>query len=160
MRYALLASLGVIAVLGCSGGETGPAWAGSVRDSAGVTLVVNPDEGLWKPSEAWRLQEDLRIGEFGADPEYMFGQVGSIALNSRGELLVMDRQLRQVRVFSPEGAFIRAFGSAGPGPEEFGRGVTDVFVGPGDAVLVPDVRHRAIHRYDPDGVHLRPSRWT
>lgn len=139
----------------CAGGERdgpiGGAWGGSVVDSAGVTVVHNPAAGSWRDDEAWTLTEELRIGSFGADPDYQFAQIGSIVPNSRGEILVMDRQVRKLSFYSEAGEFIRAVGTPGQGPGEFGRGVTDVFVGPGDTLLVPDPRNRRVHRLGPEG---------
>ena len=145
----------VLAVSGCGADEAGEAaWQGTMTDSAGVTLVANPAEGLWAEGEAWTVHEDLRIGSFATDPNQQFGQIGGMAVNSAGEILVMDRQLRQVRFFSAEGSFIRAVGAAGAGPGEFGAGANDVFVNPDDSFLVPDNRNRRVHHFDPDGVLL------
>ena len=127
----------VLLVSGCPGGARPGPWAGSLVDSAGVSIVTNPAEGLWADTEVWSLHEELRIGAFGGDPNYQFAQVGSIAVNSAGEILVMDRQVREIRVFTQAG--------------EFGIGATDVFVVDGDTVLVPDVRNRRVHRFDPNG---------
>ncbi len=150
-RVLLAPVLVLAASLACTGVPGEREWAGSVRDSAGVTLVTNPEEGLWDSQEAWTVREDLRIGEFGGNANYQFGQVGAIAVNSRGEIVVVDRQLRELRFYSPAGDFIRAVGEPGTGPGEFGVGVGDVFVGPDDGVLIPDVRNRRVHRYTPDG---------
>jgi len=136
-------------------GDTSPAaWQGSVADSAGVAVVFNPGDGVWGEGDAWRVVEDLRVGEFSGDPGYQFGQVGSIATNSSDQMLVVDRQVPAVRVFDADGAFVREIGSPGPGPGEFARGVSDVFVVDGDTVLVPDVRNRRIHRFAPDGTFI------
>lgn len=130
------------------------AWSGSIADSAGVSVVTNPTHGLWTDLEGWSVHEDLRIGELDGGPSYQFAQVGSIAVNSQGEILVMDRQVRELRVFSPTGEFVRSIGAPGSGPGEFGIGVTDVFVEVGDTILIPDVRNRRVHRFDPKGTFV------
>lgn len=152
----LIRRIGVIgcaalATVGCKPSADAGQWAGSVIDSAGVSIVINPTDGLWSDHEVWRVEEDLRIGQFGGDPDYEFAQVGSIALGSTGEIIVMDRQARELRVFGPAGEFLRSFGSPGSGPGQFGLGATDVFVAVGDTLLVPDVRNRRVHRFTMNG---------
>jgi len=146
----------VWAVAGCSGIAEEDPWAGTVRDSAGVVLVDNPAQGLWSDGEGWTLEEEVRIGAFDGDPNHQFAQVGSIAVTSLGEILVMDRQIREVRVFSSSGEYLRSFGSPGEGPGQFGMGVADVLVMPGDTVLIPDPRNQRVHRFRSDG-HLLGS---
>jgi len=139
------------ALSGCSGDHAGRVWAGEVIDSAGVSLIRNPSKGVWGESQAWKVEEVLRIGDLGGDPSYQFGQVGSIAVSTGGEIFVMDRQVREVRVYSSSGDYLRSMGSPGTGPGEFSMGVTDVLVGPGDTVLIPDTGNRRIHRFLSNG---------
>jgi len=138
----------------CSRGGPNREWAGAITDSAGVTIVSNPAVGLWSSTEAWTLEEDLRIGSFGGDLDYVFGQVGTIALNSLGEIFVSDRQAQEVRVFSPSGMYLRTIGRPGSGPGEMSLAVSDVLISPGDTLLVPDTRNRRISRYAPDGTSI------
>ena len=79
------------------------------------------------------------------------GQIGSLALNGVGNILVVDRQAREVREFTAQGEYVRTIGSPGQGPGQFERGVTDIFLTKGDTLLVPDVRNRRVHRFAPDG---------
>ncbi len=150
LRRNLLLGL-CMALAGCGGSEHDPGWTGSEVDSAGVLIVTSPTGGTWSRGDTWSVQEDLRIGSFGRDPRYQFAQIGSIALTSLGHIVVMDRQTREIREFTGGGEFVRSFGSPGQGPGEFGPGVTDVFVGPGDTLLVPDANNLRIHRFDPEG---------
>lgn len=52
--------------LGCSGEATtnhtvAGEWTGTAADSAGVRIVVNPDQGLWTSESRWKLERDLTI---------------------------------------------------------------------------------------------------
>ena len=156
--FAVLAIGATLAVSACDGSERSATWGGTVVDSAGVQIVLNPEVGLWSTENRWRVREELRIGSFGEDPDYQFAQVGSIALTERGHLLVVDRQTREIREFTGSGEFVRSFGEPGQGPGEFGQGVADVLVVRGDTVLVPDPRSQRIHRFGPDGRFLDASR--
>jgi hypothetical protein len=146
---ATLAAIVALTAAACgSGGDT---WTGTVVDSAGVAIIENPDQGTWSPSAAWRLEETLRIGETEGNPEYQFGQVGMIGVGSDGSMYVIDAQAQQVRVFSPDGEFLRTIGRPGAGPGEIGANAAFVLVGAGDTIFVPDLTNRRINRYTPDG---------
>jgi hypothetical protein len=144
----------VLLLSACSvGGDSGK-WSGTVRDSVGITIVENPDVGLWRGGEGWRVEEELRIGSLADDPDYQFGQVGTVAVNSLGEIFISDTQAQDVRVFSPDGIYLRTLGGPGSGPGELGPGASNLLMSPGDTLLVPDPRNRRINRYGPDGTSL------
>jgi hypothetical protein len=125
-----------------------------VRDSAGVVILENPDHGMWPKGGGWSVVEELRIGTLGGELDQQFGQVGTVAVNSVGEIFVSDTQAQDVRVFSPEGAYLRTLGGPGSGPGELGPGASVLLISPGDTLLVPDPRNRRINRYAPDGTSL------
>ena len=62
-RCVLLAVSLFFPLTACSDGE--PLWTGTMYDSAGVTIVSNPDVGIWTPGEEWVLEEEVRIGVVG-----------------------------------------------------------------------------------------------
>jgi hypothetical protein len=144
----------LVQLLACSVGRGDGEWGGTVTDSSGIVIVANPERGMWTEQEAWILEEDLRIGTFGGDLHYQFGQVGAVAVDSRGEIYVSDRQAQEVRVFSATGSFLRTVGTPGSGPGELGLGASELLISPGDTLLVPDPRNRRINRYAPDGASL------
>lgn len=112
-------------------GNPGPGRrAGTVRDSAGVAIVENPAVGVWRPGEAWRVVEELRIGVAEGAPEYQFGNIVGIDADSDGRIYVLDQEAQQIRVFDAQGTLLRTIGRAGSGPGEPSRG---------DTVLVPDL---------------------
>ena len=144
-------------LLACFDAGQGGAWAGTFQDSAGVVIVRNPDQGIWAEGEGWRLVEELRLGAVAGNPDYQFGQVGTIALDSRGEIYVSDIQAQHIRVFSPEGGYLRTVGRPGSGPGELALGATALLMTTGDTLLVPDARNRRINRFAPDGSSLPSS---
>jgi hypothetical protein len=135
-------------LVACGGGE--PRWAGTISDSAGVTIVSNTDVGIWSPGEAWTLEEELRIGALEGAPEYQFGLVGSIAVDSKGSIYVLDSQAQHIQVYSPDGVYERTVGTRGGGPGELQAGMA-LLIGPGDTLLVPDGQNLRFTRYAPDG---------
>ena len=155
-RAAIRGATGALLFLAaaCSPKAHSTRWTGTQTDSAGIVLVENTDRGMWSESDRWVVEEDLRIGSLGGDPDYQFGQIGTIAISSEGDILVSDRHLRQVRVFSKEGTYLRSIGVPGSGPGELGRGAVDVLLTVGDTLLVPDTQNRRINRFGPDGTSL------
>ena len=137
-----------VTIVACGGGES--RWAGTISDSAGVTIVSNSDIGLWQPGEEWTVEEELRIGALEGDPEYQFGQVGSLAVDSKGRILVLDRQAQHILVYSRDGIYERTIGARGSGPGEL-NGAMALLMLSGDTLLVPDLRNLRFSRYAPDG---------
>lgn len=125
-------------------------WAGTVYDSAGITVVANPESGIWTPETAWRLEEDLRIGVVEGDPMREFGSIAGLTVDAAGRIYVLDGMARQVRVFDAAGEFVTAFGRRGSGPGEL-NSPSAVLIGGGDTILVPDVRNGRVQRFLADG---------
>ena len=146
-----IATLALAPAVACSGGDR---WTGTVTDSAGVLIVTNTEDGVWGPSEAWTFEEDLRIGAVEGDLDYQFGQVGTIAVDSKRNIYVSDIQARQVKVYSQDGTFVRTVGGPGAGPGELSPQAAYALIAPGDTLLVPDTQNRRINRYAPDGTIL------
>jgi len=150
-----LLPIGMLVITGGCGPSPGTVgWSGHVLDSAGVIIVQNTPQGLWMESEGWTLEEELRIGGLGGDLSYQFGQVGTIAVDSKGQIYVSDAQAQEVRVFSASGEYLRTVGRPGSGPGELGLGASVVLISPGDTLLIPDVRNRRINRFSPEGEAL------
>jgi hypothetical protein len=147
----------VVALAACGGGES--RWAGTMSDSAGVTIVSNTDVGIWAPGEEWTFEEELRIGAREGAPEYELGQVGEggVAVDSQGRIFVLDGQAEHIQAYSPDGVYERTVGARGSGPGELQMGMC-LLMGPGDTLLVPDFRNRRFNRYAPDGSSAGGSR--
>lgn len=144
-------------LVGCAG-EPGDAasreWAGTVTDSAGVSLVANPDEGIWREDDRWTVAEDLRIGTLAGDPDYLFSQISGIAGLEDGRIAVFDQQGQHFRIFGPDGTHLTTVGRPGSGPGEFALGGGPLLVIPGDTIIVPDVTNQRVNRYDAQGTPI------
>lgn len=151
--FAAIAALSTSVGTGCGGADPVPQtgdWAGTIRDSAGVTIVGNPATGTWTDEDRWTLTEELRIGTTGGDPAYQFGQITGIAELADGRLVVMDGQAQELRIFSADGDHLRTVGGAGSGPGEFGLGAGPVLIGPGDSIYVPDASNQRLNKFTPE----------
>jgi hypothetical protein len=117
------AGLGLALLLATSG----PVLAGEEVVVDGVVHVRNGDQ----PEQGTRtieLEELWRVG--GEDDDVIFGIVGKVLQDAEGNVYVLDRQLSEVQVFSPEGEYLRTLSREGDGPGEVRR--------PADMVFLPD----------------------
>jgi hypothetical protein len=143
----------VIPLLQACGGGAG-AWEGTITDSAGVAIVHNTSTPIWRAGEEWTVTEDLRIGTVAGDPEYQFGQiipVGSIDVDSHGNIYVMDLQAQEAKVFDSQGQHLRTLGGPGQGPGEFSQQAAFIFTDNEDRILVPDLGLQRVSMFAPDG---------
>ena len=62
-----------------------------------------------------------QIGEMVGSKEEMFGEIVDIEKDSRGRILVLDRDNAEIRVFDSTGAYLFSVGARGEGPGEFVR---------------------------------------
>ncbi len=119
------------------------------RDSAGVVIVENtgsipPDGGTWSVAP----EPDLIIGAIEGDSNYqLFGVAGAHRLTD-GRIAVVNAGSWEVRVYDPQGTFLRSFGRRGGGPEEFGMPVLGGVIN--DTLVVVDRGQHRIAMVHPD----------
>jgi hypothetical protein len=93
-------------------------WTGVQETIDGVLHVKNPAEGM-ESKKTIELEELWRIGgDTDAEDEF-FGVISVIQSDTEGNVYLLDTQLAQVNIFSPNGEFIRVIGREGEGPGEF-----------------------------------------
>jgi len=148
----------VLLAAACAGGEEVVEWAGVERDSAGVSIVENPANDLWREGESWTAEPTLEIGVAAGDAAYEFGDVRGVALLSGGRIAVLDAQTAQVRLFGADGTALGSFGRQGSGPGELSRYADALWSEPADTLVVVDMGNRAVYRYTADGVFARAVR--
>ncbi|MBD3336657.1 MAG: hypothetical protein GF355_14185 [Candidatus Eisenbacteria bacterium] len=116
-------------LLALSGGvlPTGPAAAGEQVEVDGLLHIRNdatPSEGR----TTVELEELWRIG--GADSEEIFGLISQVETDEDGNVYLLDSQLSEVKVYSPDGEYLKTLSREGEGPGEVRQ--------PNDMVLLPD----------------------
>jgi len=154
---ALILPAALAVVAACDDG--GSRWAGTITDSAGVTIVANPAEGIWTEADRWTLEEDLRIGVQEGDPDHQFGEIGAITIDSHGRIFVLDVQSQQIKIYTADGIYQQTLGSRGDGPGEM-QWTLSVLIGPGDTLLVPDRRLQRMNRFAPDGSFINSTNYS
>jgi hypothetical protein len=117
-RTALALSI-LAATGGCRDAGADAAFAGSIDTLAGgVVHVRNPAQGMWRPGEAWTLEEELRIGAADGGGPQMLGAVAALEVDAAGRIYVLERQAMEIRVFDAAGRHVRTVGRKGAGPGE------------------------------------------
>jgi len=113
-----LLGLGAIfgCLLGCTESDAPGRATGSVRDSAGLTIVVNADaDGVPR----WTVSSDpsLTIGD--GPGEDGFGRLAGVVRLEDGTIAAADALALTVRRFAPSGRELTSAGRQGSGPGEF-----------------------------------------
>ena len=78
----------------------------------------------------------------------------SIAVNSRGRIIVADYDLNEVFIFGPDGTFLKKFGKRGSRAGHF-QHPTFVCVGKDDSIIVSDGENDRIQVFDKGGKFIR-----
>lgn len=113
-----LAMLGALLVAsGCARGDAGTGWQVAVDSSAGYPVVVNTPPAH-EIAPTWELVEELRIGSREGSGPDVFGEIRGLAVLDDGRVAVLDYQAQEVRLFAPDGSWLRTFGGRGAGPGE------------------------------------------
>ena len=92
--------------------------AGELTLVDGIPHLINSDtprDGL----ETMTLSESWRVG--GDEDEIFFGAVTSAAVDDDGNIYLLDMQLSQVQVYSPDGEYLKTLSREGEGPGEVRR---------------------------------------
>ncbi|MEN8007582.1 MAG: 6-bladed beta-propeller [Candidatus Krumholzibacteriota bacterium] len=100
-----------------------PALGGEEVMKEGVLHVVNGAE----PSGGRQTMELEELWQIGGedDEETVFGIINKVLIDDDNNIYLLDAQLSEISVFSPEGELINTLGREGDGPGEF-RGPTDM----------------------------------
>ena len=146
----LAAGIATLAIAAC-GEAGGNAWAGTVRDSAGIEIVENPETGIWQTGTAWQLVEDLRIGTAEGEPEYQFGAILAIEVGDDGTIYALDQQGQHIKAFDAEGQYVRTIGRGGSGLGEISASAGGLALLRGDTLIVLDQGNARFSRFQTDG---------
>lgn len=102
--------------------------------AAEVPEVANSDQPS-RGNRVLQLEEIWRIGGE-EDEDNLLGVIDKVIADDAGNLYLLDIQLTEVQVFSPEGEYLRSLGRPGEGPGEIRRATDVVFLPDGTLGLV------------------------
>jgi hypothetical protein len=124
-------------------------WNGEKVEKDGVSHIMNPAAPTETPVTV-QLEELWRLGGDSESDEEFFGVIGAIALDEGQNVYLLDRQLSEVKVFSPTGGYLRTIGREGEGPGEFRR-PSDMFFTPEGDLAVLQTAPGKLVLLTPDG---------
>ncbi|MGQ0703651.1 MAG: 6-bladed beta-propeller [Gemmatimonadales bacterium] len=145
---ALLAAL----LAACGGAEAGNlARARTDTLPGGIIRVTSDGPTAWTEAAGATLVEESRFqGEDGTPSE--LGQPRSVAVDDWGRVYVVDAKPAVIKLFGPDGKFIRTIGREGEGPGEFRVGFVAVR---GEHLVLHDPRIGRTSIFDTAGTFLR-----
>lgn len=94
-------------------------WQGTIEEENGMKVIKNPEEPVYGEI-LLELEENMSIGSEDEE-KYQFFEVADIALDSRGNIYVLDSKDCQIKKFNANGLYLQTIGEKGQGPGEFER---------------------------------------
>lgn len=155
-RFGVMAVAAVL--VGCGDGRDAPGPATTTDTVAGVIQVRHAGA-----APEWDAEPLLTLGRVGAaagapSPDE-FGRVESVIADAAGRLYVADGMALEVRVFEPDGRFVRRLGRQGSGPGEM-EGIHGAAWLGGDTLVVPDWGNARLMRMTVEGEEVGTWRWV
>jgi len=152
--WAVVAILLVSLAAGCGGEAPASGWGGSVDTLAsGEVAVYNPNRPLWSPADAWRVEEELRIGTLDGEGPDMFGGITDFDVDAYGRFWIFEGQAQELRVFDARGRYLKTVGRQGEGPGEFNR-VIGMEWGPDGHLWIVDPSNNRLSVVDTTGAFV------
>ena len=159
IRHLTLAATVPLLVTACgSGSDATGDWSGTMDTlPSGEIVVRNTADPLWAPEGAWRVVEELRIGNVMSEGPDLFGGIYSFDVDAWGRIFVLDDQAQEVRIFDSGGNFVRTVGRKGEGPGEFTQ-AGSVDLSRNGEIWVMGMDQGRVSIFDTAGTYLRGER--
>jgi hypothetical protein len=152
-----LVSLPLLAACGTPG-EATARWSGTMDTlPSGQIRIHNTDTPILPPTDAWRVVEEVRIGTMEGDGPDLLGEVRWLEADPAGRIWVLEGQALEIRVFEPDGSYVRTIGREGGGPGEFSYPL-HIQLGPDGNMWVTDPQNNRISVFDTSGTYLDGKR--
>lgn len=146
---SLVLIVGAAACGSGDGADGGPRWEAAI-DTVGDTVIVRTVSGqVWDSDR--RLVSEVSIGVLDGDAEYQFGNVRAFDVDRLGQMYVYDAHVPVVRVYGPDGTWLRDIGREGEGPGEYKQPDSGLSILPDGRVAIRDPGNGRITLYTPDG---------
>jgi len=124
-------------------------WTAAV-DTVGDTVIVETVSGqVWDGDRV--LVSEVSIGVLDGAAEYQFGNVRAFDVDDAGRMYVYDAHGPVLRVYVPDGSWLRDIGREGEGPGEYKQPDSGLAILPDGRVAIRDPGNGRITFYAPDG---------
>ena len=138
-------TLATVTLAACSADPAPPATR-TTEVIGDTTIVRSHGPGEWGAPAT--LVPEVSVGELEGPDEYLFGTVGSIAVNDDRTVYVLDTQAQEIRVFDATGSYIETLGRRGEGPGEL-RQAEAIALLPDGRLVVRDPGNSRVQVYGP-----------
>ena len=146
-------ALAVLTLTGCADASSGRVDLAVTRDTVGDTIIVRTEAGsVW--GETRRMVPDVTFGVLEGPDHYMFGGIAALAVSPDRRIYVLDAQVPAVRMYGPDGSFVRDIGRVGEGPGEYERPDAGLAYLPDDRLVLRDPGTGKLLVWDAEGRHL------
>jgi len=142
-----------LAVGGCAPQAAGP----QVETIGEITFVHNPAAPL-HPDRTVVFEEELTFGGGEGPEEAILYRPRTILVDEGDNIYVSDYQDAVIKVFDPDGKYVKTIGRKGEGPGEF-QAMTDMAFLPDGRLLAFDIRQRRTSLFDRSGDFLSSHPW-
>lgn len=151
----------------CAGDSTTSAsdamtWTATTDTIADTVFVRTVAGSIWGPDA--RLVEEVRIGQFDGPEEYAFGQITGLTVAPDGTIYLVDGQVPALRVYAPDGVYLRTIYGEGGGPGEYAEPDGGIALLPDGRLLLRDPGNARINVYSPEDEPLDtwpiPGGWS
>jgi sugar lactone lactonase YvrE len=127
----------------------------SVETVNGVRLVHNGKEGQWGKKPRVQVELVRTLGDVAAEEEAVaFYMPAGIALDSQGNLYILDTGNHRVQKFGPNGRYLASFGRQGQGPGDFSY-PDSIDIDSEDMVWISDPNNQRIQVLTPAGAERK-----
>ncbi|MDH7513287.1 MAG: 6-bladed beta-propeller [Clostridiales bacterium] len=123
----------------------------------GVTYVHNPATPL-HPDKTVVFEEEFTFREKDETGEIRLFKPGWFAVDATGNAYIADDSDMAIKVFDPQGKYLKSIGRKGSGPGEFER-VRNMLFLPDGRLLVTDYEQRRTSFFSPEGQFLSSFQW-
>ena len=138
-------ALATIALAACTA-DPAPPTTQTTAVAGDTTVVRSHGTGEWGAPAT--LVPEVSIGELEGADEYLFGTVGSIAVNDDHTVYILDTQAQEIRVFDSAGTYIETLGRRGEGPGELSHAEAIALL-PDGRLVVRDPGNSRVQVYGP-----------
>lgn len=134
-----------------------PESAARVEVIDGIEYVHNTETPL-HPNKTVTLEEELSIGGEDEEGNIVLFRPSRFIVDQNENIYISDRQDQVIKVFDPNGRYVRTIGAKGEGPGEFRSVGYQIFL-PDGRLLVMDFSSRRTSIFESSGKYLESHQW-